>query len=161
MKKDENKNEDFDRIFKDYQLYLSGVRQKSIRAIIVDGGKVALIKGKDGALTLPRFDIEQDEPVLEAAKKHAKDELSYEVEPIEVVDTSTYTINMKLGDVDFVSPREAYFCLCQGLNHDKNQSGELAGQLTFAPCEELKKLHLANGALERVQKYCENPEKNN
>ncbi len=146
------------RLMESYEKYLRGETFKKVRAIVLCGDKVLLIhdKGKD-VVTLPGGGVEEGENVLDAAKRETLEETGCSVEPIMVVDKTSYSVPMSIGDVDFESVREAYFVLCT-LKEKGNADGlsgeyEKGRDLFLADINKLKDLHVSSGAIQTIKAF--------
>ena len=147
-----------DRLMESYEKYLRGETFKKARAIILNNDKVVLIrdKGKD-VITLPGGGVEEGENVLDAAKREAFEETGMVVEPIMVVDKTSYSVPMSIGDIDFESVREAYFVLCT--LKEKTEGNGLSGEyekgrdLFEADISKLKDLHVSDSAIQTIKAF--------
>lgn len=150
-----------DKTMLSYEKYLRGEAFQKARAIILDDGKVVLIRdiGKN-VVTIPGGGVDENETILEAAKREAKEELGYDVEPLMIVDSDCYNVPLSIGSIDFESRREAYFVLCElkkkGSANGLEGEYEKGVEVFLADIDALKQLHVSESGIEAIRAYAEN-----
>ena len=145
--------QEYDKIMEAYQKYLVGDCYNNVKTIILDGGKVVFIKGENGALSVPSARVEGRDTIYSSAIREAKEKVGYEVVPLGVVDKSTYTMNLKFGDLDFPSKREVNFLVLKATKKEGDGALTAGESLYLGEVDELKKLHLAAQPIEAVRNF--------
>ena len=144
-----------------YHLYLEGKDFEKARAIILKGDQVAFIKDlTTGKLTVPGGGVDEGETIEEAAKREAMEETNMVVNPVMIVGKEFYDVDMQIGDVDFVSSRVAYACLCEFVEQKKGKNGlegEYSGNIEvyFDDIEKLAECNISAESIEKIKEYLE------
>lgn len=147
-----------------YEKYLKGECFQKARAIILKDGEVAFIKDlSNDNITVPGGGIDENESLEDATIREAMEETNMTVKPIMVVGEEYYEVPMQIGDVDFLSPRVAYACLCEYVEEKEGKhglEGEYAGEteIFFDSIDKLKECHISDDAIQKIKEYVMNKE---
>ena len=149
-----------------YEKYLRGEYFEKARAIILKDGQVAYIKDlSNDKITVPGGGIDDNESIEDATKRESFEETGIVVKPIKIIGKKYYDVDMQIGDVDFVSSRVAYACLCEFVEQKKGKhgiEGEYSGktEIYFDDVDNLVNCNISEDVVNLIKEYISSSEIN-